>query len=213
MQIVNKSYFSKSNALNIPLAVENPSATVSTSTPDNSVYLDNLCIVIEKDLLSNALPLVLYNELKALTTVTIDNVGNERWKKLVEGTEYNGKIWIGLNNDLTFIAQRIYETFITDTTKRLSAVGISKVNSENSTLESPLYKIANANQLFVKGYQNGYLITPDIYENFVDWFGNNNDINVSFYQYLIDNILEFPEFEISKFKIYCQDEVKNSFGI
>ena len=52
-QIVTKSYFTKANGLNIPLAIEIPTA-VPTSTPSNSNYLDNLCIEVEKSLLLNS---------------------------------------------------------------------------------------------------------------------------------------------------------------
>jgi hypothetical protein len=45
---------------------------------------------------------------------------------------------------------------------------------------------------------------------FIDWFGCNNDVNVSLYQYLNDKSADFPNLDLGNFKIY---ESQNSFGI
>jgi hypothetical protein len=84
-------------------------------------------------------------------------------------------------------------------------------------LETPVYKIANAHQSFIKQYQGGYMIYPNVYSSdgvdFIDYYGVHNEVEVSLYQYLLDKITDFPTWDLSKFKIYDYDEIKNSFGI
>ena len=201
MQIIDKSYFNKQNYLHIPLSVVDPSGT-----PNNATELDNLCIKIERDLLLNALGLTLYNELKVLTDVTI--VGN-RFEGLVNGEEYDEKVWEGLKNDYSLIAYRIFEQFTHDSNTRLSATGVTKVNAENATDQTPAYLIANANNEFINKYQGDYLDEPYVYNGFIDWFGCNS-IEKSLYGYLMDKKDLFPEWDYLKFKVY---KSKNSFGI
>ena len=203
MQIIDKSYFNNQNFIHIPLA------TVEPNSPNNASELDNLCVKLEREILLNALGLTLYNELKALTDVTIELPENVRWKKLVQGEEYDGKVWLGLDNDDSLIANYIFQQFITNTNIRLSATGATKVNAENATNQTPAYLIAGAHQNFIKQYQGEYLIDPIRYDNFVDWYGCNG-IEKSLYGYLMDKREVFPEWDSSKFKVY---ETKNSFGI
>ncbi len=207
MQIVNKSYFQKENYLFIPLSVADPSGSV---TPDNATEIDNLCIQIERDVLLNALGLTLYNELYALDNTTIELPENARWKKLVQGDEYDEKIWIGLDNDYSLIAYRVFEQFNTETAIRLSATGAKQVQGENATQQTPKYLISTANQRFIKQYQGEYLHTPIIVGNFVDWFGCGEEIEKSLYGYLVDKMADFPEWKQDNFKVY---ETQNSFGI
>jgi len=203
MQIVDKSYFQNENYLFIPLSVVDPS-----STPNNATELDNLCLQIEREILLNALGLTLYNELKSITDLELPE--NIRWKKLVEGDEYDGKFWVGLDNDYSLIAYRIFEQFNIETAIRLSATGAKQVQGENAIQQTPKYLIATANQKFIKLYQGDYLKEPIVYENFIDWFGCADDIEKSLFGYLIDKQVDFPEWEQSKFKVY---ETQNSFGL
>ena len=201
MQIVDKSYFNKQNYIHVPLAVVDPS-----STPNNATELDYLCIKLERDILLNALGVSLYNEIKAITDI---ETADEKFKKLIQGDEYDGKIWLGLDNDDSLIANYIFQQFITDTDIRLSATGAKKVNSENATTQTPKYLIAGAHQNFIKQYQGEYLIEPIITGNFIDWFGCDS-IEKSLYGYLIDKQTDFTNWKPEYFKIY---ETKNSFGI
>lgn len=207
MQIVNKSYFQKENYLFIPLSVADPSGSV---TPDNAAEIDNLCVQTERDIMLNALGLTLYNEFFALTETTIEDPGNERWKKLVQGDEYDEKVWLGLDNDYSLIAYRVFEQFNTETAIRLSATGAKQVQGENAVQQSPKYLIATANQRFINQYQGEYLHTPIVVGNFVDWYGCGNSIEKSLYGYLIDKKTDFPEWKQENFRVY---ETQNSFGI
>jgi len=204
MQIVDKSYFNNQNYIHIPLAVVDPS-----SSPNNATELDNYCVKLEREILLNALGLTLYNYIKALDNITIDLPQNERFKKLIQGDEYDEKVWLGLDNNDSLIANYIFQQFTTDTDIRLSATGAKKVDPENATTQTPRYMIAGAFQNFSKQYQGEYLITPVIIGNFIDWYGCNN-IEKSLYGYMIDKQADFPEWKPENFKIY---ETKNSFGI
>ena len=201
MQIVNKSYFNKQNYLHIPLAVSNPS-----SVPNNATEIDYLCEKLEREILLNALGLSLYNEIKAITDI---DTADEKFKKLIQGDEYDGKIWLGLDNDDSLIANYIYQEFVTQTDIRLSATGAKKVNPENATTQTPRYLIAAAHQNFIKQYQGEYLIEPIVINNFTDWFGRDC-IEKSLYGYLMDKQADFPNWNPEYFKVY---ETKNSFGI
>jgi len=204
MQIVNSTFFNNQNYIHIPLAVVDPS-----SAPNNATELDYLCEKLEREILLNALGLYLYNEIKALTDITIDLPENEKFKKLIEGDEYDGKIWLGLNHDDSLIANFIYQEFVTQTDIRLSATGAKKVNPENATNQTPKYLIAGAHQNFIKQYQGEYLIEPIVTGNFIDWYGCNG-IEKSLYGYLMDKQADFTNWKPEYFRVY---ETKNSFGI
>ena len=208
-QIVNKSYFNKQNILYIPLASEAPLPSAVTSTPNDGTYIDALCIEIEKTILVNALGLTTYNELQ-LALADIDNPLNASYKKLVNGDEYDGKIWVGLKYDLSLIANAVWIEYVSQKNTNLSAVGNSQVNLEKGTLVTPMYKIANASASFIKQYQGEYLNEPIVIGNFIDWQGCNDSVEVSLYRYLSDKKTDFPNVDLNKFKFY---EQLNSFGI
>jgi hypothetical protein len=71
-------------------------------------------VKLEREILLNALGLSLYNEVKALTEVTINEPANDKFKKLIQGDEYDDKIWLGLDNTDSLIANYIYQDFLTN---------------------------------------------------------------------------------------------------
>jgi len=210
-QIIDVTYFQKSNELNIPLSVEMVVANPSLQTPNKQQELTLLCQKVEKSILLNALGLTTYNELQ-LALADIDNPLYASYKKLVQGEEYNGKIWYGLNYEYSLIAWRIFEQFLTKTNQKLTAIGNVEVTPQNANLTTPAYIISNANDEFIRGYQGGILRYPVIYNDgeFIDYFGNSDEIEVSLYQYLSDKASDFTNVDLNKFKIY---ETVNSFGI
>ena len=209
-QIVSKSYFNKQNILYIPLASEAPLPSAVTSTPNDGTYIDALCIEIEKTILVNALGLTTYNELQLAIADEFTNPLYASYKKLVNGDEYDGKIWVGLKYDLSLIANAVWIEYVMQKNTNLSAVGNSQVNLEKGTLVTPMYKIANASASFIKQYQGEYLNEPIIIGNFIDWQGCNDSVEVSLYRYLSDKKTDFPNVDLNKFKFY---EQINSFGI
>lgn len=215
MPIIDLTYFQKANVLNIPLSVSAPVANASLTTPDNTDYLTLLIERVEKSILQNALGLATYNELQ-LALADINNPLYASYKKLVEGDEYDGKVWEGLEYDYSLIAFRIYEIFLTETNERLTGTGNATINVEAANLVTPAYKIANASQEFYKKYQGRYCSEPFISEDglFIDWlWGENDEVNVSLYRYMLDKKADFPLFDINKFAIYNDLSEKNSFGI
>lgn len=211
--IIQISHFSNPNELNIPLSVESPSANPSANTPNQQAYLTQLITRIEKSILINALGVTVYNELQ-LALADIDNPIYAQYKKLVQGEEYDDKVWLGLSHELSLIAFKIYEVFLNETNEHLTGIGNVQVNPESSSRVTPMYKIANASQKFAYQYQNGYceqpIITSGIGYYFEDWFGNSEDVYVSFYQYLLDKKDDFTGLDLTKFKFYS---VQNTFGL
>jgi basic membrane lipoprotein Med (substrate-binding protein (PBP1-ABC) superfamily) len=204
------SKFQQANELNIPLASQTIVANPTLNNPNNVNYLTQLITRVEKSILLNAFGIAMYNELQ-LALADINNPLYASYKKLVEGDSYDDKVWVGLNNDYSLIAYRIFEEYMTETSVALVQNGNVQLNPEKAQLVSPAYKIANANQKFINQYQGGFLIEPIIYENFVDWFGVDSDnVNVSLYQYLVDKKADFPLWQMEKFKVY---ETKNTFGL
>lgn len=208
--IIDKSYFNKQNSLYIPLATEAPMPSAVTSTPNNGVYIDNLCNEVEKLILLNALGLEAYKELKLAIENDYIGLNDVKYEKLVKGDEYDGKVWIGLNHDLSLLAQAVWIEYVTQKTTNLSAVGNAQVNVEKGNLVTPMYKIANASASFIKQYQGGALIDPIVIGNFTDWYSCDNEVEVSLYRYLYDKQADFTNVDMSKFRLY---EQLNSFGI
>ena len=210
-QIVTVSYFQNPNELNIPLGVAQAVANPTLATPNSASALTSLCVRVEKSILLNALGLATYNTLQ-LALADINNPLYASYKKLVQGDSYDGKVWQGLNYEYSLIAYRIFEQYITETNEHLTGVGNTQGKPERATLVSPKYKIANANQQFIEKYQGGFLDYPFVYNDgeFIDWFGNQETVEISLYQYLLDKKADFADFDIEKFKTY---ETKNSFGI
>lgn len=205
-QIIDNSYFNKENSLYIPLAVGDP----NTGAPDQQGDLGACCKKVEKEILVNALGVALYDLLQLALDDDFVNPVYDRFKKLVKGESYDGKIWNGLEYEYSLIAHRIYEIFNTENNIRLSAVGAVKADPENANLATPVYLIANANQNFIAGYQGTFTNEPVIHRDcFVDWFYNET-VYKSLYGYLQDKQGDFPEWDITKFKAYT---TKNSFGI
>lgn len=213
MSICTISHFQKSNELYIPLSVGDPVSNTTEASADNVGYLTNLIAEVEKNILLNALGLATYNTLQLAIEDDFTNPLYASYKKLVEGEEYDGKIWVGLEYDYSLIAYKVFEEFTTRTAGRLSAIGATSVNPQGAQLISPKYIIANANAKFLKQYQGGYLSSPIVYEDglFIDWYGTQDEVNVSLYKYLVDKKANFVDWSEEKFRP-SQDE-KNSFGI
>lgn len=205
MQIISTSYFDKQNVLYIPLAMADPN-----SVPSQESDLQATCKRVEEEVLVNALQLPLYNALQTAFD-NLEDPLNLRFKKLVNGEQYDDKIWKGLDYEYSLIAQRVYEIFNTENNIRLSAIGAVKANPENANLATPVYLIANANQQFIKQYQGEYRLEPILYgEHFIDWYFHTEPVFKSLLGYLQDKKLDFPEWDIMKFRPY---QKKNSFGI
>jgi hypothetical protein len=209
--IIDITYFQKANDLNLPLSVERAKANPTLQTPNSKTDIENLITRVEKKLLLNAFGLAMYNELQ-LALADIENPLYASYKKLVQGDEYDDKVWGGLDYDYSLIAYKVWDEFITENDNSLTSIGVVSTNPEKASKISPAYKIANANAKFIEQYQGGYLFYPQVYNDgqFIDWMGCNEGLEVSLYQYLVDKKDEFPLLKIEGFKVY---DTKNSFGI
>lgn len=210
MQIVDTSFFI--NELYIPLAVATVSGSVSTTTPNNNGVLNSLIIEVEKDILLNALGLTNYNLLQT-ALVDLPNA-DQKWKDLVNGKDYGDYQWEGLNSPKGCLVYAVYYTFIHQNAEQLTAIGVTKVNSENAVNVSPFAKLANSWQKFTNKYQGGCLLNPltsmSVDYSFVDWYGTQENVQRSLYQYLNDNAVTYG-FDASKFQTF--DDNVNSFGL
>jgi hypothetical protein len=100
---------------------------------------------------------------KALTELTINEPANWKFKKLIQGDEYDDKIWLGLDNTDSLIANYIYQDFLTQTDIRLSATGAKKVKSWKCNQSNTSLFNSAASQNFIKQYQGEYLQEPFIW--------------------------------------------------
>jgi len=210
--IIDLSYFQQANALNIPLSVQMIVANPTLETPNSATALTELITKVEKSLLLNALGLTTYNELQLAIADEFTNPLYAKYQKLVEGEEYDGKIWQGLDYEYSLIAWKIQQEFLFNTNQQLTGIGNVEVKPQGANLVTPAYKIANANANFIQQYQGGYMKYPIIYNDgeFIDWFGCNDEIEVSLYRYLTDKKVDFADVNLENFKVY---ETYNSFGI
>lgn len=200
------------NDLYIPLAKGTISGTPNTETPNSRAGVLELINEVEKEVLLNSLGLDLYNE---LTAALVDlPSADQKWRDLVNGVEYDGKIWEGLDNAKSLFLYAVYTLFIMENSDFLTALGVAKSNVENANLTTNATKVSYAWQKFLTKYQNGCLAEPLIYSdsgvNFVDYYGTNDNIQRSLYQYLNDNLTIWDTWDNSKFRLY---EQMNSFGI
>ena len=212
--ITDFTFFNKPNVLNIALATTQPSTVTTVANPSNQKGLENTITAVENDVLINSLGLTIYNELQ--TALEDLPSADQKWKDLVNGVEYDGKKWEGLDNDLSLLCFATYFLFMNGNTQFQTAVGIVQVNSENSNVVSPNYKLANAWQAFVDKYQGSKATSPLVYNingsTFTDYYGiNGSSVFVSLYEYLVDKKDDFS-WSPEDFVLYNKN-ANNSFGI
>ena len=198
------------NELYIPLAVNNPSSVVSQSTPNNSVSLQSTIDKVERDILVNSLGITTYNELQT-ALLDLPNA-DQKWKDLVNGVKYDGKVWEGLGNDFSLLAYAIYYTFLKQNTNFYMAIGMSKPNSENAVNVNPTQKLVWAWENFLVKYQQRRCFQDFVY-NYREFYYSdefyNNEAFVSLFEFLTDKSADYG-FDSSKFKFY---KMINSLGI
>lgn len=210
MQIIDTTFFV--NEFYIPLANTPIQGMASQVTPNNGGVLGSLIQEVEKDVLLSALGLANY---KLLQTALVDlPSADQKWKDLVNGKEYGDYLWEGLNSPKGCLVNACYYTFIHQNSEYLTALGVSKPNTENAVNVSPFAKLANSWQTFTNKYQGGCLLNPltsmSNGYSFVDWYGTQENVQRSLYQYLNDNAVTYG-FEASKFQVF--DDNVNSFGL
>ena len=208
MNITTPSFYV--NDLEIPQAIAQPSIQSNTPTP-NAKLID--CITyVERRVLLNSLGLLMYNELQ--TALSDLPASDQKWKDLVNGKEYDGKVWIGLGNAKSLLCYAVRVEFLDQNSTYWSTFGITKPDAENAKNITPAFEIASTYQKFIEKYQGGFSSEPfryyEIGVSFVDYYGNHNNVDVSLFQYLRDNI-DVYGWSQEFFKGY--ENTLNSFGL
>lgn len=201
--IITTSYFV--NDLDVP------NSKPVAGGANNISHLKECITTIERSLLLNSLGLTIYNELQAVLPIV--DTTEDKWKWLVNGKEYDGKVWDGLANPKSLIAYAAYCAFLDQNSHFWTTTGTVRTDTENSENITPAFKIATNWQVFLRKYQDGCHKHP-ITEYGIGWvyrdyFGNHDNIMVSLYQYLRDN-KDLYGWGESNFMMY---EQKNSFGL
>lgn len=193
------------NDLYIPLAVANPTSVASQATPNNSQALTDMITDVEKQILINVNGLTFYNDLQA-ALADLPNA-DQKWQDLVNGVEYDGKFWEGLNNAHNLLAYAIYYSFNSRNVDFYTSVGMAQPNVENSTRTNHTQKLVSMWQTFLNKYQRGNYFNYSYFNRYDYCYFN--ETNVSLWQYLNDNA-ETYDFMNSRFRLY---EPVNSLGL
>lgn len=207
MSIINNTYFKYDLA--IPNAIAQPS--VISNTPDGVADLTDCITHIEELVLINALGLTLYNELQT-ALADLPNA-DQKWRGLVNGKEYDNKKWIGLKDPKSLLCYAVYHAYLDYNSTFWTTLGIEKPKAENSQNVIPDFKLAASWQTFIRKYQGGACINPlrisTASFTYTDYYGSEDDVIVSLYQYLRDN-KDVYGWSSELFSFYKQ---KNSFGL
>jgi len=201
MYLINEANFTRE--LSIP--------NLTSSQSGNAVELNYYADEKPRLLLQMSLGNVLFSQLDSQVTSGILNVdADQKWKDLVNGKEYDGKVWKGLNYlegsfKVSLLAYYTYWNWVNDS--YLSNFQIQAKNADNINPTSTLVDIWNK---FLEMYQgiNNYCLprVSNIYgTTFVDYFGNNNSKYVSLLQFLKDNPTDY-----SNPQLYTFENISNS---
>tara|TARA_R110000851_G_scaffold138083_1_gene274241 strand:+ start:139 stop:792 length:654 start_codon:yes stop_codon:yes gene_type:complete len=215
-KLINVSYFQNGD-LYIPNTLDlNAQISVPTTTTDLEFYI----LEYERELILNALGIVLYTEYEsALKNL---EAADEKWKDLINGVTYvnesgTSKRWEGLLgvNKQSVVACYVFTQYLRNYNETFMTTGIVKNNSKNATNESATPKFIKAYRKFINQYQGDFEYAPQFYINEfgthgLDYYSSEN-ATVSLYQFLTDsNELDKTKFPNFTFKFY---EQTNSFGI
>ena len=214
--LINSSYFEKGD-LYIP---NNTDINVGDVGITNQTDLDFYIVEYERELLLNALGIVLYEEyLAALQNL---NQAPKRWTDLIDGVTYTNpssvvKRWEGLRgaNKQSLVASFVYTKYLRNYNETFATTGVVRNDSKNATNYDATPKYIKAYNKFIEQYQSDNLPNPRVYvnrfgTNGIDWYGSEN-ATVSLYQFLTDsNDLDGTSFPDFSFKFYAE---QNSFGI
>lgn len=190
-----------------------PNAEQVAGGSDNYTGLIDCINMVEREVLLKSLRLNLYNELQGALPITNDSL--DKWKWLINGKEYDGKVWIGLGNEKSLLCYAVYSAFLDINSHFWTTTGAMHPTPENAQTVTSAFKYAKAWQTFVRKYQNGCEYYPEQYYYngalVTDWLaGNREDVEISLYEYLNDN-KELYNWDNEKFGRY--DDTKNSFGL
>lgn len=199
--ILTSEYF-KSGELFIPNSVEVPS--IQSGSNNAISELNSFIEKYEKILLVDVLGIVQYNLLKTSQTQT-----SGIWFDLINGKEYDNKVWAGLK---PLIASFVFCKYLENDKSYYTTLGIERSRAENSTSVNPTEKLVEIWNSFIEMYQGSFdcdwrYLQPIFY--FEGWdLGNYGN---STYASLVEYLKAFPDsYSTDYFNRY---EFKNRFGI
>jgi len=199
--ILTSDYF-KSGELFIPNSVAVPS--INPNTPTAVDNLQSFIDKYEKILLVDVLGIEQYNTL-------IDNQSQTSgiWFDLINGKEYENKVWEGLK---PLIASFVFCKYLENDKSYYTGVGMERSKAENSISVNPTEKIVEVWNSFIEMYQGSFncdyrFLQPIFY--FEGWdLGNYRNKT---YASLIDYLKAFPDdYSVEYFVGY---QPKNRFGL
>jgi len=206
MYLINEANFTRE--LSIP--------NLTSSQSGNAVELNYYADEKPRLLLQMSLGNVLFSQLDSQVTGGILNVdADQKWKDLVNGKEYDGKVWKGLNYlegsfKVSLLAYYTYWNWVNDS--YLSNFQIQSKNADNINPTSTLVDLWNKFLEMYQGVNNYYLPrVSNVYgTTFVDYFGNQNSNYVSLLQFIKDNPTNYPDPQLYTFENISNS---NSLGL
>ena len=201
--LIDNSYFLKGD-LYIP---NNTDINVGAVGITNQTDLDFYIIEFERELLINALGVVLYDALQtqlAKLPFSVDTdppsleTAPKRWIDLVNGVTYTNpssvkKRWEGLRgaNKQSLVACYVYTQYLRNYNETFATTGVVRNDSKNATNYDATPKYIRAYNKFLGQYQADSLPNPITYvnrfgTNGLDWYGSESS-TVSLYQFLTDS--------------------------
>ena len=166
MYLINEANFTRE------ISVPNLTSSQSGNAENLNKYGDEK----PRLLLQNSLGSVLFTDLDSqVTNGILDNDADQKWKDLVNGKEYDGKVWKGLNYEegsfkVSLLAYFTYCNWLSDSLS--SNLQVQVKNAENVNDTNSLVNVWNT---FIQMYQGGVCeIGKRIYNingtTFVDWY-------------------------------------------
>lgn len=211
MYLINEANFTRE------ISVPNLTSSQSGNAEQLALYGDEK----PRLLLQMALGSTLFAQLDAQVTNGVLNVdADQKWKDLVNGVTYDGKVWKGLNYQegsfkVSLLAYFTFWNWINDNITTLGSGGevqIQTKNANNVNATSAQVQIWNT---FTQMYQGS-----TFYANksvsivhgavFVDYYGCNNTDYVNLLQFLKDNPTNYPDASLYYFN---NTSNSNSLGL
>lgn len=207
MYLINEANFTRE--LSIP--------NLTSSQSGNSVELAYYGDEKPRLLLQMCLGNVLFSQLDGQVTSGVLNVNaDQKWKNLVNGCTYDGKVWRGLNYTegsfkVSLLAYFTFWNWLNDSNSNNYQTQVKNADNINPT--STMVNIWNR---FLEMYQGLNLKVCPVthYLNgvtFVDYFqGGTNSNYVSLLQFLQDNPTDYPDAQLYTFENLSNS---NSLGL
>lgn len=207
MYLINEANFTRE------LSIPNLQSSQSGNAELLNLYADEK----PRLLLQMSLGNVLFSQLDSqVTSGVLDAGADQKWKDLVNGVTYDGKVWKGLNYlegsfKVSLLAYYTYWFWVND-----SYSSNFQIQAKNADNINPTRSMVDIWNKFLEMYQgiNNYCLPSVSYihgTTFVDYFGNNNNSNyVSLIQFLRDNPTNYPTPQLHIFENISNS---NSLGL